>query len=383
MSSRPSLADLVLPAIGLLVGVWAVVGADSDWRLRVLLLAIPLTVAMAVSRRWPVLAVAASLAAMFLTDGAGEDTESALLIALLVSCFTAGRYARLSQLPWVGAGTLVLVTGTVFSAEPAQFSDAVFPVIFTAGPCGLGMLIQLAVRREGEVRAQAQLLDAMREEEVRRASAEERLRIARELHDLVAHDISALSLQTQIARRGVEAGTPVAVADLLRIEQTAQGAMHDIRRLLGLLHDADDQPPVPAPSLADLPGLVADAGSIGQEVELVEHGQPRPLAPALSQAVYRIAQEALTNARRHAADHPTTVRLDWGTSVLDVTVTNPLPEAPAVGPPGHGTVGISHRAEMFGGTATVGARGTEWRVAVRLPLPEQAPVSAVSRTGAS
>lgn len=380
---RPSAARLVLPAVGTLVGVWAVLGAQGEWRLRVLLLAVPLAIAIAVSRRWPVVAVAVALVALVLSDGAGDDTESAFLLAVLVSCFTAGRYAPLAQLPWVGAGTLALVTGTLVTAEPARFSDAVFPVIFTAGPCSLGLLIQLAVRREEEVRARARLLDAMREEEVRRASAEERLRIARELHDLVAHDISALSLQAQIARRRVEAGSPVGADDLLGVEQTAQRAMQDIRRLLGLLHGDGDAHPAPAPSLADLPDLVADARAIGQDVELVEHGPTRQLAPALSQAVYRMVQESLTNARRHAANLPATVQVEWGSSTLDLTVSNPLPDGVAAGPGGHGILGITHRAEMFGGTVSVGPRGDEWTVAVRLPLPGETAGRTVATTEAS
>ncbi len=370
MTFRPSITDVALAAIAALVVVWAVLGADGDWRLRVVLLALPLGAAMAFSRRWPIPAVGLALAAVILTDGAGDDAQSAFLLALIVSCFVAGRFAPPAHLPWVGAGVLLMVSGTLLDPQPGGFGDAVFPVLFTAGPCLLGLAIQLGMRREHLVRHQARLLDAMRDEEVRRASAEERLRIARDLHDLVAHDISAVSLQAQVARRGVQAGRPVDAETLRRIEETAQRAMNDARRLLGLLHEYDDMGPAPSPGLEDLDELVEHVRAIGQRVELEQSGASRPLPPALSQAAYRIVQESLTNARRHGAEGATRVHVRWDRAGVDLRVVNPVvPGAEPV--PGHGITGISQRAEMFGGSARVGPLGDFWEVDVHLPVPDR------------
>ncbi len=370
MTLRRSFTDVALAAIAALVVVWAVLGAAGDWRVRVVLLALPLGAALVLARRWPIPAVGLSLAALILADGAGDDPESAFLFALIVSCFVAGRYAPLAHLPWVGAGVLLIVSGTLLDSEPGGLGDAVFPVLFTAGPCLLGLAIQLGVRREHVVRDQARLLDAMRGEEVRRASAEERLRIARDLHDLVAHDISAVSLQAQVARRGVEAGRPVDAEALRRIEQTAQRAMDDARRLLGLLQEYDDLGPAPSPGLEDLSELLDHVRAIGQQVELEQSGPPRRLPPALSQAAYRIVQESLTNARRHGAGGTTLVDVRWSRTSVDLRVVNPAGDGPDP-VPGHGVAGITQRAEMFGGTARIGAVGDGWEVLVHLPVPDR------------
>ena len=370
MILRRPFTDMALAAVAALVVVWAVLGAVGDWRARVVLLALPLGAALVVARRWPIPAVGLSLAALILTDGAGDDPQSAFLFALIVSCYVAGRYAPLAQLPWVGAGVLLMVSGTLLDTEPGGLGDAVFPVLFTAGPCLLGLAIQLGVRREHGVRDHARLLDAMRGEEVRRASVEERLRIASDLHDLVAHDISAVSLQAQVARRRVQSGHPVDAETLLRIEQTAQQAMNDARRLVGLLKEYDDHCATPSPGLEDVEELVDRVRAIGQRVELEQSGPARRLPPALSQAAFRIVQESLTNARRHGSGGATLVHLRWDPTSVRLRVVNPI----GVGPdpvPGHGVAGITQRAEMFGGTAHVGALGDVWEVLVHLPVPDR------------
>lgn len=370
MNLRRSFADVALAATAALVVVWAALGSAGEWRARVLLLALPLGAALAVARRWPIPAVGFSFAAIILADGAGDDPQSAFLLALIVSCYSAGRYAPPTQLPWVGAGVLVVVSGTLLDPEPGGLGDAVFPVLFTAGPALLGLVIQLGVRRERGVREQARLLDAMRGEEVRRASVEERLRIASDLHDIVAHDISAVSLQAQVARRGVQAGQPVDVETLLRIERTAQQAMNDARRLLGLLKEYDDHGAAPSPGLEDIGELVDRVRAIGQQVELHQSGPARQLPPALSQAAYRIVQESLTNARRHGSGGTTIVEVRWTRASVDLRVVNPreVGDEPV---PGHGVAGITQRAEMFGGTAEVGVLGGDWEVLVHLPVPDR------------
>lgn len=370
MDLRRPFADVALAATAALVVVWAATGSADDWRTRVLLLALPLGAALLLARRWPIPAVGLALAALILTDGAGDDPESAFLFALIVSCFAAGRYAPPAQLPWVGAGVLLMVSGTLLDSESRGVGDAVFPVLFTAGPALLGLAIQLGVRRERRVREQARLLDAMRGEEVRRASVEERLRIASDLHDIVAHDISAVSLQAQVARRGVQAGQPVDVETLLRIERTAQQAMNDARRLVGLLKEYDDHGVAPNPGLEHVAELMEQVRAVGQQVELHESGPVRQLPPALSQAAYRIVQESLTNARRHGSAGTTVVEVRWTPTSVDLHVVNPR----EVGPepvPGHGVAGITQRAEMFGGTAAIGVVGDDWQVLVHLPVPDR------------
>lgn len=322
--------------------------------------------------RWPLLCLASSFAALFGVGSLDPPLpEDALLGMVVCASYLVGRHARFLPQPWAAAAVLLLLASNLVEhGRDVVAADVVFPVLLTAAPWLLGLSVQLAVRREQAAVQLAGELDRGRAEEVHRATTEERLRIAREFHDVVAHDISGLSLQAQVLRRSAASGNTVSAEQLRELEQAAQRAMTDVRRLLGVLRPAGEAPPlVPGDGLDRVPALVEGARRQGQEIRLVVTGDTSELPPALSAAAFRIVQEALTNARRHGAPGAAHVTLDRAEGALTIRITNPLrPGHPQRGD-GHGVAGIHERTRLFGGRASVGIVGDEWRVEVHMPTP--------------
>ena len=194
------------------------------------------------------------------------------------------------------------------------------------------------------------------EEQTRRAIAEERATIARELHDVVAHAISVTVLQSRGARRMLGRDESQVRRALDAIEHTNTQALGDMRRLLAVLRDTEgDAATTPQPSLARLDDLVADVRDSGLAVELVESGEDRDVPPGVDLSAYRIIQEALTNVLKHASAASATVRLDYGDGRADgcrCATTAPVPSSP--NGHGHGLVGIRERVAVVGGEIETG-----------------------------
>jgi signal transduction histidine kinase len=356
-----------------LLGLWALLAGAAAGQLPATLIGtVPMVVALVLAPRWPTLVLAASFAAL-LVPGAVSVTipEDPFLAMLVYACFVFGRCASMTAQPWAGAGVLVLLSLNLVEPDrDISTADAVFPVLLTAGPWLLGLAVQVARRREHVALRHADLVDARREDDVRAAAVEERLRVARDLHDVVAHNISALSLQAQVCRRRLEAGEALAVGDVRRIEETAQAAMTDVRRLLGVLRMPEDETALaPAAGIRDLDRLVAQCRASGQQVDLTVRGEPRPVSAAMSQAGYRIVQEALTNARRHGTGG-CAIDISWTDDQLRIEIANPVVDSVRdSGTVGHGLLGMRERAAMFGGALEVGVRdGSRWLVTAELPF---------------
>ena len=353
-----------------LVWLWAlVVGLQAPHPALTAVVVTSAAAALLVAPRLPIAALVVVFAAMFAWGSLVDDQGDDPLIAMLVlASYGVGRHAALGRQPWAAAGVLLLLaTNLTEDGREVAVADVVFPVLLSAGPWLLGLVVQLSARRERAAVAYADHLTATREEAELRAAAEERLRIARELHDQVAHTISAVSLQAQVMRRQVAAGRAVGESELRSIETTAQQAMADLRRLLGILRPAEEGPMEPQPGWEDAERLVAEVRAAGQRVVLRREGEARPVAPVLGTAAYRILQEALTNARRHGRGD-THVVLRQGEGLLEIEVTNPLGPERATGV-GHGTTGMRERAELFGGVLESGPRGGSWVVRAVLPAP--------------
>ncbi|MGA5195152.1 sensor histidine kinase [Streptomyces exfoliatus] len=206
--------------------------------------------------------------------------------------------------------------------------------------------------------------------ERRAAEAESRNRLARELHDSVGHALSAVTLQAGAARRVLDGG---AGADLefvkealTAIEETTRRTVGELDGVLGLLRRGEEAAEGVGPGLDALEALVRGAGP---KVALTVSGDLAAVPEALSREAYRIVQEGLTNAARHAGGEPVTVRLDARTEELEITMENPLPARPPVARPGggRGLIGVAERARLFGGTAQAGPAAGAWRLAVRVP----------------
>jgi signal transduction histidine kinase len=197
---------------------------------------------------------------------------------------------------------------------------------------------------------------------------QERNRIARDMHDVVAHSLAVVIAQSDGARYA-RAHDPAAVDEaLLAISSTARDALADVRLLLGQLRHS--QADGPQPRIADLGRLIDQLRASGLTVDFQQEGEPRALSTAHELSVYRIVQEAVTNALRHGShDRAVTVRLEWTPSTLDLTITNgtAVPTTTAELHIGHGLAGMTERASLVGGSLRAGQSGDSFVVSASLP----------------
>lgn len=218
---------------------------------------------------------------------------------------------------------------------------------------------------------------ATTEAALRRAAAEERARIARDLHDIVAHSVSVMVIQVGAARMQLRTGADAAEAPLLEAEDVGRQALEDLRRLLDVLRAdeptrerPDTGPEPPQRGLSELDGILARTRAAGLRVNVEVVGEPVTLPATLDLTAYRIVQEALTNTLRHGEATEATVRLAYMPTALEIDIVDDGTGTAGRDGPGHGLTGISERATLFGGTATAGSvRDGGWQVHAELPLP--------------
>jgi signal transduction histidine kinase len=207
------------------------------------------------------------------------------------------------------------------------------------------------------------------------AVAEERARIARDLHDSAGHAINVIAVRAGTARLRYQHNPQRAHLTLAAIEDLARQTLAELDQLVGTLrtHPADDAPVEAPPGLASLDTLLAQHRAAGHAVSQTRRGNPRPVGAALDQAAYRILQEALTNAARHGAGSAH-VELAFGEAALELTVTNPARGTPGAGPSGgHGLIGMRERATLLGGTLHTSCHNGQFRLHARLPYPAPPP----------
>jgi signal transduction histidine kinase len=283
----------------------------------------------------------------------------------------------------VAGGVAAAVVAVVMSLPrtDADLVDAAFASLGLAGAWVLGDRARVQRALAAELSDRAVRLEREREGEARRAVASERARIARELHDVVAHHVSMMVVQAEAGPLAVERDPARAAGAFEAIAATGRQALVEMRRLLGVLR-GDGQAPslAPQPGLDQVPSLVEQVGRAGLEVELVVEGEKAPLPAGVELSAYRIVQEALTNAVRHAGPGRARVLVRYGERDLELTVRDEGGgggAAPAGGPPsrsGQGLVGMRERVSLFGGELHAGP-GPDggFTVAARLPLGAPGP----------
>ncbi len=274
------------------------------------------------------------------------------MVIFFVSLFSLGAHTRGREI--AAAVVLVALGIAVFvmtDSDTAGVGDVVFGVFFVGGPWATG----LALRLRGDLARTNAQLKLEQEENTRRAIAEERATIARELHDVVAHAISVTVLQARGARRMLGRDESTVRRSLDAIEHTNTQALGDMRRLLALLRDTEgDAATSPQPSLARLDDLLDDVRESGLPVKVEAAGDHRDVPPGVDLSAYRIIQEALTNVLKHAGPASATVRLTYGEDDLTLSVTDTGTGPAAVNGTGHGLVGISERVAVVGGEIETG-----------------------------
>jgi signal transduction histidine kinase len=315
--------------------------------------------------------------AMTVAFTARDYAENGLPFACMIALYTLASLTK-PRVSAVGAaataGSILLLTAIgAQGLDPggAAANMAFFGIAFA---CGHYIRIRRAYTEQLELRAAEAEENQRREAE--QAVAEERLRIARELHDVVAHAMSVVAVQSGVAAHVIDGQPAEAKAMLQNINTTSRQALDEMRRLLGVLR-ADGESPAelaPAPTLADLGSLVASVESTGVDVQVAIEGEPVPLAPGVDLTAFRIVQEALTNVVKHAGPASVQVRVVYEPAEVDVEVVDDGRGAASVAaehPPGsgHGLLGMRERVELYHGTLEAGPRaGGGFRVAARLPL---------------
>ncbi|MFI0740472.1 sensor histidine kinase [Streptomyces sp. NPDC021100] len=257
------------------------------------------------------------------------------------------------------------------------FGGPMLPLLAPLSGLGLMALLALTSRAAGALLARCAPVLLGPTAADRLAAAEHRAhelalrnRLARELHDSVGHALSAVLLQASAARRVLDRDPDFARRALTSIEETTREAVGELDTVLGLLREDGPAAAAPAPTLAGLDALVERTRAAGGEIDLTASEGLGSLPPVVSREAYRIVQEGLTNALRHAGPVPVRLSVTTDTETLEVTVENPVGRVPARtrGGGGRGLTGIAERARLLRGTCAAGARDGVWRLSVRLPL---------------
>jgi signal transduction histidine kinase len=354
------------------VEIWA---SGNSFRDRLLLtpLALVATGSLIWRRRTPlvvlvVLAGALSLGSLVVPPSGDDPITPAIAVA--VALYSIGAHTEGIRAV-LGAAAMLVVVLAIVATDPDQATAGsyVFFLLVFGAPWAAGRAIRHRRLSERQLERRAVTAERGREERARRAVAEERARIARELHDVVAHAISVIVLQARGGRRSL--GDPDEARRAMdAIESTGTQALAEMRRLLGLLRQEDDELSLaPQPSLSSLDGLAAQVTEAGLPVQVTVEGQVQELPPGIDLSAFRIVQEALTNALKHAGPATAHVVVRYREDELELEIVDTGPGEGVADGGGHGLVGMRERASLYGGEVKVGRRtGGGFGVRVRLPL---------------
>jgi signal transduction histidine kinase len=376
----PVMFDSYRRVVGL-TAVLAVVFAGSGWLLggmdperlpRELLLVAANTLPLLVIRRNPLAVVITLSLAYPLWVGLGHPLHELQSLPTIAALYALGGWDRPLWVRAIGLLTPVWMVAGGAVIWGGDLLELTFIGVFFVVVWGLGALIADRRAHAQALEARTAELEQARRELAERAVTDERARIARELHDVIAHAMSVITVQAGVGAHLVDRRPEQAAESLRVIERTGREALDEMRRMLTVLRDGDLDAPLsgPQPTLADLPSLVDRARRAGAPVALATRGSARGLPAGLELAAYRVAQEALTNVVKHAPGCHATVTVTYEPAVLDVEVTNARPPERAGEPvtPGHGLRGMAERAALYGGTLETDVDPARFRVRARFPI---------------
>jgi signal transduction histidine kinase len=339
--------------------------------------------ALLLRRYWPLLTLAIVLGALLLPSLVLPTSltywdEFMVWVVALYSC---GRHASRS-IAFAGLG----LSAAVMAVLPFEFPELrdAGGILFNSAMLAVGFAIGMLARSWAGYRARIIRAATERAIAEERASRGERIRIARELHDVIAHTITVIVMQAGGARLASASDPAIAVATLAQIEELGRTSLAELRTLLPLLREGDDEPPAAPPStLAELPELCARMRRLGLPVELQIDGRIDDVAPDLQLTAYRVAQEGLTNVVRHSGMVDTVVRVirHDDPDHLSVEIENRVPvsavlrDRPSPGLPGagRGLRGLEERVALAGGEFSAGPTGTGFLLHVELPIATRSP----------
>lgn len=348
------------------------VGAVDGPAWQTALAALVTTIPLAWRRRAPAMTGVFCALGVATKTAFGLDMDGlALLTAVLFASYSAGRQLRPRPAVATIAVMVALVWSVLWRVPDTSVYDWVFASIWIGGPGIAGAVFRHQLQRAEALGARLARAEAESEEQARAAVLEERVRIARELHDTVAHAVSVMVLHAGAVRSRLPEGTETEQAALAEAEGTGRRAIAELRRLLGVLRSGDEPAnTAPQPTLAELDALVEESRQLGLAVALRVAGDRPALEPAIEVSAYRIVQEALTNVRKHARAHSARVDLGFEPEWLRMRVVDDgVGPAPATSANGHGLAGIRERVEVYGGQMSVSsAPGGGFVLEVALPV---------------
>jgi signal transduction histidine kinase len=322
--------------------------------------------AVAARRRWPLYALAVSAVAQVAIGFAGAAFLQEVLLATALVTYTVARVrpalpARMALLSVLAAVTLAATLTPSSGSVPVVFGSASFTFVRAATQAAF---VSAAWAIGRAMRSSA----AYNERHAKATVQEERLRIARELHDVVAHSMSVIAVQAGVGHFVISDRPEEAEKALSVIETTSRESLTEMRRLLDMLREERPGDLLPSPGLADLPQLAGQTRRAGLEVDLAITGEPRGLPAGADLAAFRVIQEALTNVLKHSGTSHCRVSVGYQADGVTITVTDEG-TGPYEGETGHGLAGMRERVTMYGGTFQAGPRpGTGFGVEARLPL---------------
>lgn len=364
-------------AITAQLDVWAGPEPGTGGRPVQALLAALFTLPLLVRHRHPFAVVVVVVAAAWIQFQLGAGLYQGWF-AMLLGAYGLGAHAATAA----SGGGLGLIAIAIASIDVPRLQagaplDEVVPAWAVVGLVWLfGRFVRGRRRDVEDLRAETARLEVESELAMAEALAAERTRIARELHDLVAHSMSVINLQAQGAQRAIATNPDAVRAALVAIETASRDGLEEMRRLLAMLR-TEGGPELlhPMPGLDALAGLIERTRAAGLGVDLEVVGEPRPVAHGVELTAYRVIQESLTNALRHGQPGAATVRLTWSRDRLDIDVLNPSGadrhndgRGPRTGRVGQGLIGMRERVALYGGSFE--SRATpEGRFAIRASLP--------------
>ena len=326
----------------------------------------PLTTALVVLFAWPVVYTFTPVLVLFFGQ----------FVPMAVAVFSVARHGRGREPMYgalAGAAALLFIDLRVEVLQDA--SEIVFHWMVFAIAWSFGWGLQSLERRAEESRQRAVDVEVAAAEQTMAAIVEERTRIARELHDVVAHAVSVMVVQAGAAAQVVDEDPAYVGKALETIRTTGTGALSEMRRVVAMLRDNDQAGGelAPQPGMEALPALIEEARTAGVDASLLVRGDERPLPVGLDLAAYRIVQESLTNVRRHAAASTVTVALFYGEHDVEIEVRDDgagIDESTSLAG-GHGLIGMRERAALYGGRLeTVTMPGSGFTVRAVLPVAQ-------------
>jgi signal transduction histidine kinase len=350
------------------VGFW--VPAEQGPRAVALVLGTSMCALLVARRRRPLAAAAGVAAVMSAWTFAGPP-EAALVpwLVCLVAIYAAAQ-AHDSASSFAGPGAVLASIWLLTFVAMNAFVNYVFVTAFAVGAWAAGRAVRSRQLRTRELAAEAARLAEESDRIAVAAAAEERRRIARELHDVVAHSMGVIVVQAQAAAGMLDRDAVPAREAVESIERTGREALGEMRRMVGLMrHDHGADRVDPLPSLRHVERLIAEVQAAGVPVELHVRGSARPLPPGVDASAYRILQEGLTNVIKHAGRARADVVIAYLADEIELSVRDDGRDGRPPRPGGHGLVGIRERVAVFDGTVEAGPLADGgWRLRARLPV---------------